>query len=86
MDPTDLRRPSCIDDIAGPAEPAPAHGGYGTPSRYRPYAWEMPWIETPQPVMPPVDEPRPEPPALPRYEDCLLTPDVFARAMRNLDR
>ncbi len=85
MNPIDPLRPSSLDDIVGPVESGPAYGGYGAASAYRPYHWDMPWIETPQPTAPRFDEPRPEPPLLPRYEDGLLTPDSFARAMRDLN-
>ena len=86
MNPIDPFRPSSLDDLAGQVGPGPAYGSYGPASSYTPYQWEMPWIETPQPTVPRFDEPRPEPPPLPRYEDGLLTPDSFARAMRDLDR
>ena len=86
MNPIDPLRPLSLDDLAGQVESGPACGSYGPASSYTPYHWEMPWIATPQPSGMRFDEPRPEPPQLPRYEDCLMTPDVFARAMRDLDR
>ena len=85
MSPIDPLRPLSLDDIVGQVESGPACSSYGPASCYRPYQWEMPWIETPPPSVPRFGEPRPEPQQLPRYGDCLLTPDSFARAMRDLN-
>ncbi len=84
MNPIDPLRPESLDDLVGPAERGPACGNYGAACSYTPYHWEMPWVQTPQPAIPPYEEPRPEPPPLPRYEDGLLTPDLFDRFMREL--
>lgn len=84
MNPIDPLRPSSLDDVAGPAESGPADGTYGPAPSYTPYQWEMPWIPTPEPAAPRFVEPRPEPPPLPRYEDGLLTPGLFAMFMDEL--
>ena len=52
---------------------------------YQPYEWEMPFHPTPQPLTPYLLEPEPEPQQLPDYNDCLMTNDLFARAMRELN-
>lgn len=85
MNPIDPLRPSSLDDLVGPVDSGPACGGYGAASSYTPYRWEMPWVPTPPPELPRYYEPRPEPPPLPRYEDGLLTPEIFARVMRDLN-
>jgi hypothetical protein len=86
MNPINPLRPSSLEDMVGPVESSPAYGNYGPSSSYTPYRWEMPWIEIPQSSGTRFDELRPEPPPLPRYEDCLMTSDLFARSMRCLDR
>ena len=84
MNPIDPLRPSSLDDIVGPAKSGPAYGGYGAASPYRPYRWEMRWINTPQPEGPSPYEPPPEPPRLPSYDDGRLTPDLFAKLLDDL--
>ena len=85
MNPMDPLRPGSLDDLVDQFEPVRPCGSYAPGPLYAPYQWEMPWIETPPPSVPRLDEPRPEPQQLPRYDDCLLTPDSFARAMRDLN-
>ncbi len=85
MNPIDPFHPSSLDDIVGQAESGPAYGTYGAAPSYTPYQWEMPWIPTPEPAAPRFVEPPPEPPPPPpRYEDGVLTPDLFARFMDEL--
>lgn len=83
MDPTNPLRPTYLDDLANHSEPNLA---YGTGPSYTPYHWEHQWIPTPEPLATPLRRPLPEPPRLPRYEDGLLTPEQFERAMRDLRR
>lgn len=84
MNPIDPLRPSSLDDLVGPISSRPAFDDYGPASLYRPYRWEMDWIDTPPPVAPPPLPPVPEPPRLPTYEDGLMTQELFDKLMRDL--
>lgn len=84
MNPIDPIRLASLDDIVGLPESGPVYGSYGPASSYRPYHWEMPWIETPQPTERRLEEPPPEPERLPRYEDALPY-ELIARAMRDFN-
>ena len=84
MNPIDPLRPLSLDELLAPVDSRPGYGSYGPASLYQPYEWEMPRMETPLPAVPPPDELLPEPPRPPRYEDCLLTPELFARHLQDL--
>ena len=84
MDLVDPLGPRSLDDLVDPVQTRPGYPAYGPVSLYRPYQWEMPRMETPEPERPPYFEPPPEPPPLPTYEDGLLTQGLFDRHMRDL--
>lgn len=84
MEPIDPFRPRSIDELLGQDSQDGFHGGYGGLPQYRPYEWELPKLQTPEPSIPPFEEPLPEPEKLPSYEDGLMTQGLFDWFMNNL--
>lgn len=85
MNPIEPSHSASLDDIVGPSKPRAFYSDYSPVPEYNAYHWDMPWIRTPESEVRPYDEPEPGPERSLCYEDGLLTPDLFTRAMRELN-